>query len=115
MSAKNPSDRLGSLADIESGDIEVNVQNIKTQTFDILIYILIGIDGFDIYKITREIFEEKVKNGEFTFWSAKHGSAEKKGKNGQFHINSKNINWHSQFKIDHLDWVDVAEMAKEIY
>lgn len=107
--------RRGKISDIVNGKITVNFQNIKPHTFDLLIYVIISDDGFDIYKITKEELEEKVKMEDFPNWSEHHGREEKGGRNCQFHITSKNIEWHNRYKIDHLSWEDIAKLAKEIY
>ena len=105
--------RLGKISDIKDGKTSVNIQNVKSHTFDYLMYVLISDDGFEWYKISKEELEEKVKSGEFPGWSSRHGSEEGE-RNCQFWITPENIAWHERYRFNHLDWEEVARISKRI-
>lgn len=85
-----------------------NVQNVKRDHFDYLIYVLLFEDCVKIFSAKKEEIENQI----FSSWSDKHGRYDELGKSGQFGISKNNIQWHLD---NHLkDTVSYDEM-KNIY
>lgn len=85
---------------------DANVQNVKRDHFDILIYVLLFKDCIKIFQVERE----KILIREFLGWSDKHGRYDEVGKSGQFSVNRKTIEWHLR---NHLyETVSYDEMAE---
>ena len=85
-----------------------NVQNVKRDHFDYLIYVLLFGDCVKIFSAKKE----EINTQNFSSWSDKHGRYDKRGKSGQFGITKNNIQWHLD---NHLkDTVSYDEM-KNIY
>lgn len=114
MSITPISDRIGTIDDIKKGNIVANCQNIKLEDFDILDYVLVDADGFHIFEITTKDFIKYIEEGKFPNWCDKHGSKDG-GKNGQFPINSGNIETHlNQWHKKTLSWKDILDIVKTI-
>ena len=83
-----------------------NVQNVKRDHFDYLIYVLLFGDFVKIFSAKKE----DINTQNFSNWSDKHGRYDKRGKSGQFGITKNNIQWHLD---NHLkDTVSYEEMTK---
>ena len=85
-----------------------NVQNVKRDHFNYLIYVLLFKDCVKIFFTKKE----EINHQSFFNWSDKHGRYDEFGKSGQFGINKNNIQWHLD---NHLkDTVSYEEM-KNVY
>lgn len=90
-------------------DYLANVQNVKRDHFDVLIFALLFQDKVLVFSLkTNEIGTDKVPS-----WSDKHGRYDAPGKSGQFPITKSNIRWH----LDHnliatLDYKEVAQLIQ---
>ncbi|MFA6512210.1 MAG: hypothetical protein WCV86_03755 [Patescibacteria group bacterium] len=98
--------RLVVFRDRETAKYLANVQNVKRDHFDYLIYVLLFADCVKIFWAKRE----EINTKDFSRWSDKHGRYDALGKSGQFGIDKNNIWWHLQ---NHLkDTVSYDEMRK---
>lgn len=87
---------------------DANVQNVKRDHFDVLIYVLLFEDCVKIFRADRE----DIRSGNFPGWSDKHGRYDALGKSGQFSIKRKTIQWHLD---NHLqETVTYEEMAETL-
>ena len=101
--------RLIPFSECKTAAYLANVQNVKRDHFDYLIYVLLFEDCVKIFSAKKEEINAK-KN--FSSWSDKHGRYDEFGKSGQFGISKNNIQWHLD---NHLkDTVSYNEM-KDIY
>jgi hypothetical protein len=71
-------------------DYDANIQNVKRDHFDYLIYALLFKDTIMIFQANTE----EIQKGKFSNWSDKHGRYDQEGKSGQFPISKTNIKWH---------------------
>ena len=108
-SEENVLTRLIPFADCYVSEYDSNIQNIKRDHFDKLLYILLFEDCIKIFK------SDKKDIANIQRWSGKHGLMDKVGKNGQFSINKNNIEWHLENNlVVTLTWDEVYEIAKPI-
>lgn len=71
---------------------DANVQNVKRDHFDELIYVLLFQDILKVFSLESS----KILGGHLPGWSDKHGRYDALGKSGQFGIKRTNIDWHEQ-------------------
>jgi len=103
--------RIGKFNDRLERDYDANIQNIKRDHFDELIYILLYSEGIQIFRIKKEeINKENIRN-----WSDKHGRYDELGKSGQFNVKKNNILEHEEkyFEI-FISYDSLAKISKEI-
>lgn len=85
-----------------------NIQNVKRDHFDYLLYVLLFEDCVKIFSAKKE----EIGTGIFPSWSDKHGRYDAHGKSGQFPVTRTTIQWHLD---NHLkDTVSYEEM-KDVY
>lgn len=82
--------RLVSFDSCTQTDYDANIQNVKRDHFDELIYVLLFQDSIKVF--STEV--SKIKTGILPGWSDKHGRYDKLGKSGQFNITKRTIQWH---------------------
>jgi hypothetical protein len=84
-----------------------NIQNVKRDHFEQLIYIMLFEDCIKIFVAEKENISN-IPN-----WSEKHGRYDELGKSGQFGITKNNIEWHikNNLKVT-LNWNELYELAK---
>jgi len=80
--------RLVPFEECKTAKYGANIQNVKRDHFQELIYVLLFEDCVKVFKIESSIIE-RIPN-----WSNKHGRYDAPGKSGQFPINMRNIGWH---------------------
>lgn len=80
--------RLVRFADSKDKRYDANVQNVKRDHFDYLIYVLLFEDCVKIFKT------HKTQISSIPSWSDKHGRYDQLGKSGQFPITKNNIEYH---------------------
>ncbi len=100
--------RLVLFSDCKVVEYLANVQNVKRDHFDYLIYVLLFEDCAKIFFVKKE----SITTGHFSNWSDRHGRYDELGKSGQFGITKKNIQWHLDNYLK--DTVSYEEM-KNIY
>lgn len=101
--------RLISFNECLDADYDANIQNVKREHFDHLIYAILFEDCIKVF-MSKKCNVDKIPN-----WSGKHGRAEVAGANGQFNIKKNNIEWHIQNNLySTLTWDEVYEIAKNI-
>lgn len=77
-------------SDAKTAKYDANVQNVKRDHFDILIYVLLFADCLKIFWANAE----DIKVGQFRGWSDRHGRYDQPGKSGQFNVTKSTIEWH---------------------
>ncbi len=103
--------RLISFADCKTANYLANVQNVKRDHFDFLIYVLLFSDYVKIFFARKE----DIYTGNFTSWSDKHGRYDEVGKSGQFGITKSNIQWHLDNNLkDTVTYEEMAQIYQEI-
>ena len=103
--------RLILFEDRENTDYMANVQNVKRDHFDFLIYVLLFEDCIKIFRVeTAKINLSTIPN-----WSDKHGRYDALGKSGQFPITRRNISHHlDNYLIDTVEYSQVAEIYRSL-
>lgn len=103
-----PTNRLIPFCDADKADYDANVQNVKRDHFDYLIYVLLFADCIKVFKVEKC----KINSTYIPGWSDKHGRYDALGKSGQFNINKDRIKYHiNNFLIDTISY----EEATSIY
>ena len=101
--------RLIKFADCYDIKYDANIQNIKRDHFEFLIYVLLFEDCIKIFKSYRGDISSKPG------WSGKHGRFDVVGKSGQFSIKKHNIKKHLENNlIQTLTWEEVYEISDYI-
>lgn len=86
-----------------------NIQNIKRDHFDHLVYVMLFKDCVKVF------ISEKNDISSIPNWSGKHGRYDEYGKSGQFGITKNNIKWHLENNlVMTLTWDQVYEITKKI-
>jgi hypothetical protein len=87
-----------------------NIQNVKRDHFELLIYVLLFENCLKVFKIQSELISE------IPSWSNKHGRYDQLGKSGQFPIHKGNIDWHLDgHLIETYSYEHMANVYKELY
>lgn len=98
-------DRIVFFEDAYDVSFNCNIQNIKRDDFDVLLYVLLFADEIHVYSIDSEDIESEISN-----WCGKHGRYDEEGKSGQFSINNRNLADHEErFLIDVFTWEDITD------
>jgi len=104
-------DRIVPFADRGIANYDANVQNVKRDHFDLLIYVLLFEDCIKVFQAKSA----DISGGQFTGWSDKHGRYDELGKSGQFMLNRSTIEWHLEHHlIDTLTYQEAAELYEQI-
>jgi hypothetical protein len=103
--------RLILFKDCETADYLANVQNVKRDHFDHLIYALLFEDCVKIFQVEKS----KININSIPNWSDKHGRYDALGKSGQFPITKNNIKYHlDNYLIDTVTYNEMAVVYKEL-
>jgi hypothetical protein len=104
-----PINRLVPFSQSTSTKYDANIQNVKRDHFEELIYVLLFEDCVKVFQIKAD------KISAIPRWSDKHGRYDALGKSGQFMINKGSIQWHldNQLK-DTFSYGQIAEALKTI-
>ena len=94
--------RLIPFAHAEKTKYDANIQNVKRDHFDELIYVLLFEDCIKVFKIPAGQIAAIPR------WSDKHGRYDALGKSGQFMINKGSIGWHVENQL--LDTFSYEDM-----
>jgi hypothetical protein len=101
--------RLVPFQDYLDSNYYSNVQNVKRDHFDQLIYIMLFEDCIKIF------ISEKKNISDIPNWCDKHGRYDALGKSGQFGITKRNIGWHIQHNLKAtLNWSEFYEITKNV-
>ena len=107
--------RLIPFSESTNADYGANIQNVKRDHFDILIYVLLFEDCAKIFFANKNI----ISSGIFPNWSDKHGRYDALGKSGQFNINKQTIEWHIEHclkdTVNYLEFSDTYRVLSETY
>lgn len=88
----NPLERITPFAERASTDYDANIQNVKRDHFDQLVYVLMYEEGVEVFKIkSADINRQNIAN-----WSEKHGRYDQPGKSGQFNVTKNHIKAHEE-------------------
>lgn len=103
--------RLVPFCEATSAIYDANIQNVKRDDFDELIYVLLFEDVMKIFAIeSQDINSDNVPG-----WSDRHGRYDAVGKSGQFNINKDRIEYHVvNFLQDTLTYEEAAEIYEEL-
>jgi len=89
-------------------DYDANIQNVKRDHFDYLIYVLLFEDCVEVFEISKEL----ISGMYIPNWSDKHGRYDELGKSGQFNITKRSISIHEEhYKRD----IFTYEHLKQVY
>src|SRR3989344_4461149 len=103
--------RLVLFSESKTAEYLANVQNVKRDHFDYLIYVLLFGDCVKIFFAKTE----DIRTQRFSNWSDKHGRYDKRGKSGQFGITKNNIQWHLDNHLkDTVSYEDMTKVYKEL-
>lgn len=103
--------RLIPFSEHTSAPYLANVQNVKRDHFDYLIYVLLFADCVKIFKAKRS----DIASGIFQSWSDKHGRYDEHGKSGQFGITKSTIQWHlERHLLDTVTYEELTEIYKKL-
>jgi hypothetical protein len=88
---------------------DANIQNVKRDHFEELIYVLLFEDCLKVFQINAEEISAIPR------WSDKHGRYDALGKSGQFMINKSSIEWHLENQLkDTFTYAQVADTYQKI-
>jgi hypothetical protein len=103
--------RLVPFSEHKTSDYLANVQNVKRDHFDTLVYVLLFSDCVKVFFAERET----IAKGIFPSWSDKHGRYDQVGKSGQFGITKSTISWHLNSTLkDTLTYEEVTELLSRL-
>ena len=109
VSENNVLTRLIPFDDCYTSKYDANIQNVKRDHFQYLIYAMLFDDCIKIFEIKREDIST------ITNWCDKHGRMDAFGKSGQFNIPKTKIKEHLENNlVNTLTWDQVYEIAKDI-
>jgi hypothetical protein len=102
--------RLIPFAECRKSDYGANIQNVKRDHFEFLVYVLLFEDCLKVFKIkSHEI-------SEIPSWSNKHGRYDQLGKSGQFPIHKGNIEWHLKTcLLETYDYEHLASVYRKLH
>ena len=107
----SPLDRYFDSALAHTEDYDANIQNVKRDHFDILLYALLFRDCIKVFSAKSQ----DISRTSFPNWSDKHGRYDQEGKSGQFPISNRNYKWHEANNlIDTLPYAVVAEIFQSL-
>ncbi len=88
-----------------------NIQNVKREHFDFLIYVLLFSDCVCVFKVQKD----KIKQPEIPNWSDKHGRYDQLGMSGQFNIDKSSIARHEKsYRLDTFTYTDLVPVCKSL-
>lgn len=103
--------RLIPFKDCEITEYLANVQNVKRDHFDYLIYVLLFEDCLKIFKVEKS----KINIHTIPNWSDKHGRYDALGKSGQFPVTKNNIKYHlDNYLVATVTYDEMASVYKEL-
>ncbi len=101
--------RLVAFSNAMSTKYNANIQNVKRDHFEELIYVLLFEDCLKVFQI------EAKKISTIPRWSDKHGRYDELGKSGQFMIDKGSIQWHLENQLkDTFTYSQIAETYSKI-
>lgn len=103
--------RIISFNDRKAARYGANIQNVKRDHFDFLIYVLLFEEGIEFFKTPKALINKKnIPN-----WSDKHGRYDELGKSGQFNINRGNIEEHEKKSLtSFFTYEELVPFCKEL-
>lgn len=103
--------RLISFQDCEIAEYLANVQNVKRDHFDYLIYVLLFEECVKVFQVETS----KINLGTIPNWSDKHGRYDALGKSGQFPVSKNNIKYHlDNYLIDTISYNEMTKVYKDL-
>lgn len=103
--------RLIPFSEHKTAEYLANVQNVKRDHFDTLVYVLLFEDCAKIFFAKKEV----IAKGKFANWSDKHGRYDELGKSGQFGITRATIEFHIEnHLVDTVSYEEMTEIFKRL-
>jgi hypothetical protein len=103
--------RLVPFKEHQTVDNLANIQNVKRDHFEILIYVLLFEDCMKVFFANSS----DISRENFPSWSDKHGRYDQPGKSGQFPVTKSNIGWHLKNNlVDTIDYLEVARIFERL-
>ena len=101
--------RMISFNDGHDSAYDCNVQNVKRDHFDQVLYAMLFEDCIKVFECDSDDVSNIVN------WSGKHGRYDEEGKSGQFAVKKNNLQWHldNNFK-ETVTWEEVYEIVNEL-
>ena len=101
--------RLVPFSDAKKIKFDANIQNVKRDHFEELIYVLLFEDCLKVFQINADLIADIPR------WSNKHGRYDAHGKSGQFMINKGSIQWHLDNHLkDTFTYAQITEVFSKI-
>jgi len=103
--------RLVPFKEHQTADYLANIQNVKRDHFEILIYVLLFEDCMKVFFANSS----DISKGNLPSWSDKHGRYDELGKSGQFGVTKSTIGWHLENNlVDTINYLEVADIFERI-
>ena len=107
----DPLNRIVSFYDRKKVKYDANIQNVKRDHFEYLVYVLMFAERIQVFKIATK----DVNKTTIPAWSDKHGRYDAPGKSGQFNIKCDNIEEHERNHFHKsFTWEELVPFYKEI-
>lgn len=106
----NPLSRIVRYENRTTERYDANIQNVKRDHFDYLVYNLLYQEGIEIYKIRKE----EINKTHISNWSDKHGRYDEEGKSGQFNIKCGNIENHNRYSLGFFSWDELVKYYRDL-
>lgn len=95
----------------ESSEYLANIQNVKRDHFQTLIYVLLFSDTVKVFSVPSE----EIRADAFPNWSGRHGRYDAPEKSGQFGISRRNIKIHlDRYLLDSFSYADLTEVYAKL-
>jgi len=106
-----PTNRLVPFSEHTTASYDANVQNVKRDHFDFLIYVLLFGDCVKVFFAEMGV----IATGKLPNWSDKHGRYDALGKSGQFAVTRTTVGWHLAHTLKHtFTYEELATVFQEI-
>jgi hypothetical protein len=104
-----PINRLVPFSAAKETKYDANIQNVKRDHFEELIYVLLFEDCLKVFQIKADEISSIPR------WSNKHGRYDALGKSGQFMVDKSSIEWHLENQLkDTFTYAQVTDTYQKI-
>jgi hypothetical protein len=106
-----PTKRMIEFEDHLNRNYDANVQNVKRNHFEYLLYVLLFKDCVKVFRAETN----EIATGRFKGWSDKHGRYDELGKSGQFSVSKSTIEWHLENHLmDTIKYQEVYDILESV-